>query len=201
MKTVYLVRHGESEGNVGLYFQGIDNSPLTERGKEQARFVATRCMNLPVDVMISSPALRTKETAEMISSAIDKPIEWSDLFVERDDPEAAHMEESWDKSLYDEHAPVSDGEHFVPLRSRARAALAYLEKREEQNILVVTHGFFMRAMLAYVIFGETLTGAELKKFIYATRTENSGITVITDDSNVSNSPWRIRVFNDHAHLG
>ena len=34
---IYFVRHGETEWNVKKIFQGIKNSPLTEKGQEQRR--------------------------------------------------------------------------------------------------------------------------------------------------------------------
>lgn len=41
MKRVYLVRHGQSKGNISPEFQGLD-SPLTEEGNDQARTLAQR---------------------------------------------------------------------------------------------------------------------------------------------------------------
>lgn len=39
---LYLVRHGQSEGNVKRYFHGQTDYPLTELGREQARQVAEK---------------------------------------------------------------------------------------------------------------------------------------------------------------
>ncbi|MEK9154175.1 MAG: phosphoglycerate mutase family protein [Patescibacteria group bacterium] len=39
MKTVYLVRHGESEANAGFPTYQAETSKLTERGIAQARFL------------------------------------------------------------------------------------------------------------------------------------------------------------------
>ena len=39
---LYLVRHGQSEGNVKRYFHGQTDYPLTEKGHEQAREVAEK---------------------------------------------------------------------------------------------------------------------------------------------------------------
>ncbi|MFA7309909.1 MAG: histidine phosphatase family protein [Candidatus Paceibacterota bacterium] len=210
MKTVYFVRHGESEGNAGPIFQGMD-SPLTDEGKQQALDIAERCSKLPVELLISSPAKRTAETAQAISERSHIPIEWSPLFLERqrplevvgnrkDDPVMKAIEDQWFKSP-DAREYRSKGEGFVAINERAGKALALLGKKTEQHILVVTHGFFLRAMMAKMLFGDALTLADLERVMAGFRTENTGITVITDDSWLPHMKWRIRVFNDHAHLG
>ena len=73
MKTVYFVRHGESEANTGEapVFQG-PTSLLTEKGKEQARFIAKRVSKLSFDAIISSPAVRTIATADAIREEVGK---------------------------------------------------------------------------------------------------------------------------------
>jgi bisphosphoglycerate-dependent phosphoglycerate mutase len=78
MKTVYLVRHGESETNAGNIMFG-KSAKLTARGHEQAKFIARRCATLPIQVIISSGFLRADETARYIVDAVAKPLEQSDL--------------------------------------------------------------------------------------------------------------------------
>ncbi|MDP2655923.1 MAG: histidine phosphatase family protein, partial [bacterium] len=80
-KTVYFVRHGQSEGNVGTVFQPL-NSPLTEKGREQAEYIAERAASLSFESVVSSPLTRARETAEAIAKRTKKSIEFSDLFVE-----------------------------------------------------------------------------------------------------------------------
>src|SRR3989344_1714891 len=85
MKTVYFVRHGQSEGNVGSVFQHAD-SPLTAKGIKQAEFIAERCTRLPIDVIISSTQPRAADTAQIISEKTKHEVELSDLFRERKKP-------------------------------------------------------------------------------------------------------------------
>lgn len=212
MKTVYVVRHGESEGNVGRFYQGPDNSSLTEHGREQARFIAERCSRLPFEVLIASPALRARQTAEMIAERTGHEIEWSDLLAElahptsvlgksEDDPEARLVNDAWDLGLYGNGPKVDDGEYFPEVFARIDEVLAHLHSREESNILLVTHGLFLRALLARILIGEGITPEQFKRFIFSTRTKNTGITIITDNSILPGAPWQLSVFNDHSHLG
>ena len=213
MKTVYFVRHGESEGNVALVFQSAE-SPLTENGLSQAKLIAERCARLPVDVVISSNMKRAAQTAETIAKEIGKQVEFSDLFVERrrpdeirgkhvDDPEIAEIRQALSENYQIDGARYSNEENFGDLKDRAEHALEFLENRKEDNILVVTHGLFLRILIARVIFGRELTGREGARFVEKTATKNTGITVISDDSTKhrEDSPWKLLTWNDHAHLG
>jgi probable phosphoglycerate mutase len=210
MKTIYLVRHGESEGNAGLHYQGPE-TPLTERGREQARIVAERCAGLPVDIMVAGTLRRIQDTALAISEQIGKPFESVDLFNERlrpteligrsyDDPEAKLLEKAWVASFIGEGPRVGDGENFDDLKARSAKALSYLGSLDAEHILVVTSGFLLRALIANIIFGQDLTEADLKLMEGAFKTENTGITVLRYNASKAH-PWQIWVWNDHAHLG
>ena len=61
--TVYLVRHGQSEGNLHDRFIGHTDSPLTELGRKQACMAAQYLKDIPVDKIYSSDLRRAYETA------------------------------------------------------------------------------------------------------------------------------------------
>jgi|SRR3989344_2608516 len=211
MKNIYFVRHGESEGNVSIIAQDA-SSPLTEKGRKQARFISERCSKLPVDIILSSTMQRAKETAKTIAERIDKPVEYSDLFIERrrpkeqrgkmkSGPEFLRADETIIKNFSTSGWRLSDEENFDDLKTRAGEALKSLAAREENNVLVVTHGFILRVVLAHAIFGEKLTGDICSRFISAFHMENTGITILGYDKKNLESPWWLWVWNDHAHLG
>src|SRR5256885_1339306 len=65
MVTVLLVRHGESQSNAGLATPNPVKVALTSLGHKQARQVATFLKeNMPLNLIVTSPYLRTKQTAE-----------------------------------------------------------------------------------------------------------------------------------------
>jgi probable phosphoglycerate mutase len=211
MKKIYFVRHGESEGNVGIVRQ-VATTSLTEKGREQGRFVAKRCSNLPVELIISSTMNRARETSALILEKVNKPIEYSDLFAERrrpsqvlgkpkDDPESLKAEDTIVRKFHLPGFRYSDEENFDDLKMRAGKALAHLSERPEKHILVVTHGFFMRIIMGYVLFGKKMTGEECTKFIEKFHMHNTGITVLGYDPKENKEfPWWLWVWNDHAHL-
>lgn len=210
MKTVYFVRHGESESNAGSVQKGGD-SALTEKGRGQARLVAERCAHLPCDLLVASTLRRATETAGVIGQKIEKDVESSDLFVERrrasEQIDLSKTDPLWleiEKSIYDNYSVpgyhYSDEENFEDLRERANEAWTYLERRSEENIIVVTHGMFMRIMTACAVMGPDVAGVEGEMFVNKFHTANTGITIFKHDEQSRRTPWFLWVWNDQAHL-
>jgi broad specificity phosphatase PhoE len=210
MKTIYFVRHGESKGNASDRYQ-MDSSPLSERGRAQAGRIAKRTSRLSVEAVISSTMPRASETAEIISDLVGLPVEHSDLFVERKrpsaqkglirtSPEAEEMDKGIIRSSAEAGYRYADEENFDDLTLRSGQVLTYLEKHPANQLLVVTHGLFLRVLLAKAIYGANLTGEECTNIIGTMQTANTGITVFTYDAERSR-PWHVITWNDHAHLG
>lgn len=62
---LYLVRHGQSEGNVLRTFHGQTDYPLTEKGREQAETVAEKLRGIPFSRCCASDLARAWETAQI----------------------------------------------------------------------------------------------------------------------------------------
>lgn len=216
-KKVYFVRHGQSRGNVDGVFHGPE-VPLTKHGEEQARFVAARCKGLHPEVIISSTMERARQTGGFIAEATGAPIEYSDDFVERLDPSSLRdqsgadplvdaLHKRWTESFFAHNVRIEDGENFEDIRDRAKRALKHIEERAEERIVAVTHGFFLRMIVAYITSGDSLTPEGFKDFLLAFRTTNTGITFIQSGSDdiwhpwMGSRTWIIRAWNDYAHLG
>ena len=111
LKTVYLVRHGQSEHNVTPVFQSQDVK-LSDAGREQARLIAERVSDLDIDTLIASPLPRTMETAQIIGKAIGKDLNTSAILVERitptsiegkpyEDVESNKLWREWEANFYE----------------------------------------------------------------------------------------------------
>jgi probable phosphoglycerate mutase len=211
-KIIYFVRHGESVANISSIFQPSD-STLTEKGREQAKSIAARIEKLSSEAFISSSFERAKETAEIIAKTVNKKPEYSDLFVERimpkglggkphSDKEAHAFWKEWTESLYTPGVRVADGENFDDIVLRADRALAFLRDRPERSILVVTHGYFFRTMIARVLLGDLLTGEAHRRFQRGATMENAGLSALRyEGASEEDMHWRLWTYNDHAHLG
>jgi broad specificity phosphatase PhoE len=210
-KIVYFVRHAQSEDNVAPVFQS-PNSPLNEKGKRQAERIAERVTKLHFGALIASPFERAKQTAEAITRATGRNVEYFDLFVERikptyingkpyTDEKADKLWREWQKSLYTSGARAEDGENFDDLLTRADKALAFLSDRREPSLIVVTHGYFLRTIVARVLLGSALSGEAFRQLQKAAAMQNTGLTVLRYHGGFEEEPsWRLWIYNDHAHL-
>jgi broad specificity phosphatase PhoE len=210
-KVVYFVRHGQSEDNVAPVFQSPD-SPLSAVGRQQAARIAARVAKLAFDVLLASPYRRAHETADVISTVTGKTPELCALFTERvkptsvngkpfTDAKADNVWRAWTQSLYTPGMRVEDGENYEDLLTRADAALALLQARAEPSLVVVTHGYFLRTMVARVILGAALSGEAFQHFHKVAAIENTGLTVLRYQAGFEEAPcWRLWIYNDHAHL-
>ena len=72
---LYLTRHGETEYSLNNDVCGSTDCPLTDKGREQAKDLAGYIMDtgLNIGAIYSSPLVRARETAEIISKAISVP--------------------------------------------------------------------------------------------------------------------------------
>ena len=210
-KIVYFVRHGQSVDNALPVFQSKE-SPLSELGRKQAEKIAHRISRISFEKLLSSPLARARETAEAISKTTGKEPEYFELFVERkkpfslygkrhEDEKAKKLDESWRESLYASGPRAEDGENFDDLIIRADEALNFLSNRKEEKIVLVTHGYFLRTMIARVIFGDLLTPAAFRNFQRRVLLENTGLSAIKLCNTRDGLVWKLWIYNDHTHLG
>ncbi len=203
---VYFIRHGESEANEKNIHQ--DNTPaLSKRGQRQALQVAERLKDVPLELIIASPFVRTIQTAEAIGNALSLPVETDPLFVEikrpteiegkvKTDPSAMELKE---RILNNWHVPDwrhSDEENFFDFKQRGLRAINYLETLNHQEIAVVSHGEFIRMLLAVMLFGESLTAEQFMTMRLFFVVKNTGVSVCEFEKN----RWELLTWNDHAHL-
>ena len=148
MKKLYFVRHGESEANAKRLFAGRWDVPLTELGLAQAHHAGRETKSLGIDLIVSSPLKRARQTAETIASEIGYPkdkIVYSDLFKERD--YGAMQEKPWDDATGINFDTIPGAEKEAALLERATEGAKFIRNLPEDNILIVGHGTNGRAIL------------------------------------------------------
>ena len=82
MTTIYLIRHGEAEGNAFRRIHGQYDSNLTPTGREQAKYVAKRFESVPLDAVLSSDLTRAASTAAPLARAHGLPLRLDPAFRE-----------------------------------------------------------------------------------------------------------------------
>ena len=60
---IYLARHGESEANAMKTIAGWTDSPLTGKGRQQARDLTETLKGIRLSAVYSSTLVRSRETA------------------------------------------------------------------------------------------------------------------------------------------
>ena len=140
--NLILARHGESEWMVRGDEAGF-NSPLTDKGRRQARLLGRWLVaNQEIDAIYASTLIRARDTAEIVSAELGLPVKFDDDLREFE----VHY---WHDS--DDYAPpyINDGaallaylaESYLPFKARVQeAARRILEAHPEGAVLIVAHG-------------------------------------------------------------
>ena len=205
---VYLVRHGQSLGNQEGQFQAPD-TPLSDLGKKQARILARRLKNATFDVIYSSPLERARETSEIISKEVGRPIEvWEDIqetknpkevvALSRSSAKAKRIKKLISKNYHKGDWRYSDEETFNELNERGKKVIVHLLKHHRgQNVLIVSHAGMIKMILAKMIFEDSLTPEIYWNFKYHLWSKNTGISVCDYNKEYR---WVLETWNDTTHL-
>lgn len=152
MKRLYFVRHGESTINAENKWGGQIDAPLNNRGKQQALKAAKKAKQegLHFDLIISSPMIRTKQTAEIIANELGyevTKIRYDKRLMERDLGElnGTPVDDFFAKYEYKDVDNVPGAETVEQMQQRAATAIKDIETLPEDNILIVSHSAFGRA--------------------------------------------------------
>jgi broad specificity phosphatase PhoE len=154
--TILLTRHGESDWNRELRWQGHADRPLTEAGRDQARALAAELAGEPISAVYSSDLIRAHETARIVADRLGLEVTvipdlreidvgaWSGLTR---DEIAHHFPEGYRRWIEDGEIG-HDGETPEQLADRVVAAVERIAASHPgECVLVVSHGGAMRAVL------------------------------------------------------
>jgi probable phosphoglycerate mutase len=80
--TLYVTRHGETDYNVQGRYAGTTDTPLNGNGLRQAEELAVKLSSADLNVIVSSPLLRARQTADIIRKAFGVPLTVMEEFAE-----------------------------------------------------------------------------------------------------------------------
>ncbi len=200
MTTIHLVRHGETAFNRDGRGLGRADVPLTGIGERQAQAVGAAFASTPVGRILSSPLARARRVADAISGTVGVPVEVNEALTEMDVggtegldfadirarfPEFVHQ---WSGPLAVD-TPLPGGESLRDVQTRVRPVVAELRASAEDDVVVVSHNFVLKAMLC------ELLDVPLENF-RAFQVDLASITVVS----VRNGRVAVRRLNDICHL-
>lgn len=150
---LYVVRHGRTEHNATGRLLGRIDPPLDDHGRRQAEALAGAIG--PVDRVVSSPLVRTRETAEAFGRTIEVDDRWIELdYGEYDGvPLAAVEPEIWQRWRTDREFAPPGGESLWQLGQRVSDALDQLvaEDVAGTTTVVVTHVSPIKAAVCWAL--------------------------------------------------
>jgi broad specificity phosphatase PhoE len=150
MPELWLIRHGQSEGNVRRAVTGLASDPLTEYGRSQVTDTANWLkgqLGLEPDYFFSSTMRRAVETAELLSMSCDFSA-LSEL-NETDAGEVSNWKRRDFDDVYDDFWSPFDptrkfpsGESHMELYQRVNNCVDNIIARAEEGdrILMAVHG-------------------------------------------------------------
>ncbi|MFA5523108.1 MAG: histidine phosphatase family protein [Tissierellales bacterium] len=160
MKLI-LVRHGETEANIGGIYSGWTDFPLTEKGNKDILTTAVTLKRYKnVDIIYSSPLNRTLTTANAISAELKKDIQIVDILKEmnfgifdgkKNEYIKENYPEEWKTWLEDYvNYRIPEGENLLDVLDRIKD---FIDKtiEKDKDCIIITHGGIIQVMITYLL--------------------------------------------------
>ena len=201
MTQIYLIRHGEAEGNIYRRCQGHHEGRITAKGLRQVDALAERLKDIHFDALYSSDRKRTIRTAKAVTMYHDVPLQTEPRLRElnmgpwEDVPFGNLMYEYPEQMRAFNDDPdrwyVEGAETFGQLQVRIRSILTELaEKHDGQTIACCTHGLAIRSFLSDVM---GIPSNEIHRIKHG---DNTAVSLVEYE----NGQFRVVYCNDAGHL-
>lgn len=151
MTHLILIRHGETKWNVEGRWQGQADTPLNERGREQACQLARELSGVDIQAIYSSDLQRAMETAQPLALAAGLQIhtdvrlreinqgEWQGLRLNEIQARYAELYQRREQDPLDIAPP--GGESILQMQQRAFKVLdEILQQHAGETVAIVCHG-------------------------------------------------------------
>ncbi len=202
METVILIRHGEAEHMVSDLTGGWSQIPLTERGRDQVRALATRLERDLGGVdyaFYCSDLKRARQTADIIAEAVGRePIQSRELrefnngvAADRTKAEVAHLYRPPSEPIMD-WQPYPEAETWRRFYRRITAFMDEVHVDEDRPTLIVSHGGTIVNLVAWWI---RLEEASLSYTTFHTSPASLSVLNVTPLNERA-----VERLNDTAHL-
>ena len=199
-KTIYFIRHGQTELNRLNIVQGSGvDSELNDYGRQQARSFFNYYQNLNFDVIITSALKRTYQTVEPFFGRNIPHESWAEINEINWGVHEGKPSEPWMIKAYKEmvaewavgnfDASLQGGESARQLMDRLNRFLENVKTRPEQSVLVCTHGRTLRCLMC-LVKGQHLR--EMESYSHS----NTGLFKVHWEAPI----FKVELENDTRHL-
>jgi alpha-ribazole phosphatase/probable phosphoglycerate mutase len=154
-KKLLLIRHGKTNWNADVRFQGSTDIPLNDYGYKQAQKTAARLTNWQGALVYSSPLKRAMQTAEVISGVNSViPLdglteinfgEWEGALVSDIRKKDQKALDAWHQDGF--FAIPKNAETWDQIHKRVKGAIDVCLNGEGERLIVVAHGGILRAIM------------------------------------------------------
>ncbi|MBR3187143.1 MAG: histidine phosphatase family protein [Lachnospiraceae bacterium] len=175
--TIYLVRHGTTEWNQQLRYQGRADNPLDDAGERQGSLLENYFADIDVDLGVTSPLQRAKKTLEycLASQKHPVPVIVDPSVIEFDFGVVDGMTKEQLQQLYPEffrmyvlnedrgHAAAPGGESLRQVYCRMRDGILRIAREHQgSTIVIASHG---TAIQTFLNFASGIPWQEMKHFL------------------------------------
>lgn len=163
---IFLMRHGQTTGDIEDRFGGDYDDHLTELGKNQARELANKIKDQSIEKIYYSPRIRVVETANIVNQITNIPIEETQDLRERNaygiltgqiKSEAKETHPELVEQLKDPKATIEGAEPYDDFKQRVIGVFDGITKSSLDTIGILTHGGVISTFLREVIGRERKT--------------------------------------------
>lgn len=160
VRRLWLVRHGETEGQSSIRYHGSNDVPLSDVGRAQIRALAPLLRDVSFSRLVHSPLSRAVESAQLLALAIGhhEPLEVDERLREISfgtaegmtrEEIAARWPDFWSGYEAGRVDAFPGGEPRAGFAARVAAAIDELARAAAGDVLVVAHrGIVKHALLA-----------------------------------------------------
>lgn len=155
---IFLVRHGETTGDLEDRYGGSYDDYLTERGQDQLQETAQKLANKGIQVIFTSPLIRAQESAEIIQAQTGCQIEIIADLQERDYGVLGGLTKVEALQQYPEAVAAHQdpkntdpkGESLTNFHNRTLGAFKNIVAKDYSTIVIVSHGGPIKQILKYL---------------------------------------------------
>lgn len=163
---IYLIRHGQTTGDIENRYGGSYNDHLTNEGEVQAHQLAEKLANSGIQIILCSPLIRAQETAKIVNTKLNCEIKTIEGLRERNQNailsgmtrnEAREKYSELVEQVKDYKNTIPGAESYEDFVERIKKAFTeVISSAGFSTIGIVTHGGPIR-----VIFREILKDREI----------------------------------------